>query len=247
MIREFEHTAYGKVRATHVDDEPCFNLKDLCRIFHIKSVSEIRTKLNDSSVKLVTVPSEKGDQNMFFVTADHLSTVLVQSKRKEAEIIGDWLYRVVLPQLIKFESYQIDTFKDPEKAIELIEEFEDLKVKATILETQLKMNAPKIKSIDALLGTTSAVDLDVVHERIKYKNIGKDVLLKILRASHVLDEENVPFQDFCDRKLFRVVETKVVSGGSHYSQRKAYVYRSGITFIERILKEYDGRQQRKEK
>lgn len=247
MIREFEHTAYGKVRATFVEDEPCFNLKDLCRIFQIKSVSEVRSKLNDASVKLIPVPNEKGEQNMFFVPADHLTTVFFQSKREDAERIGDWLYRIVLPQLIKFDTYQVDTLQDPEKAVDFLDEFQDLKVKANILETTLKMNAPKIKAIDALLGSSSCVDLDIIHSYIRYKNIGKDVLLKILRATHVLDEENVPFQDFCDRKLFRVVEARVVSGGSLYSQRKTYVYRSGITFIERILKEYDGNKQRKEK
>jgi phage antirepressor YoqD-like protein len=109
------------------------------------------------------------------------------------------------------------------------------------------MNTPKIKAIDNLLGTTSCVDLDMVHEVIRFKNIGRDVLLKILRTAHVLDEQNIPFQDFCDKKYFRVVEAKVVSSGTVIKSTKTYVYKGGITFIERILKEYDGNKQRKEK
>lgn len=247
MIKEFEHTAFGKIRATIIDDEPCFNLKDLCRIFEIRNVSEMRSKLNDSDVKLKAVPSEKGTQNMFFVTAEHLTTIFFQSKKKEAEVIGDWLYRIVLPQLIKFGTYQLEDMGDPNKVMEFLDEFQDLKVRANVLETTLKMNSPKIKAIDNLLGSTSCVDLDVVHEVIKFKSIGKDILLKILRATHVLDESNIPFQDYCDRKLFRVVEAKVVSGGSLYRSTRTYVYKSGITFIERILKEYDGNKHRKEK
>jgi prophage antirepressor-like protein len=247
MIREFEHNAYGKVRATIVDDEPCFNLKDLCRMFEIKSVSEVRTKLNDTSIKLVSVLHDKTHQNMFFVTADHLSTIFFQSKRKDAEVIGDWLYRTVLPQLIRYGIYQIEDFENPDKVIEFLDEFQELKVRANVLETTLKMNTPKIKSIDNLLGTTSCVDLDMVHEVIRFKNIGRDVLLKILRTSNVLDDQNIPFQDFCDKKHFRVVEAKVVSGGTVIKSTKTYVYKSGISFIERILKEYDGNKQRKEK
>jgi phage antirepressor YoqD-like protein len=162
-------------------------------------------------------------------------------------VIGDWLYRTVLPQLIRYGIYQIEDFENPDKIIEFLDEFQELKVRANVLETTLKMNTPKIKAIDNLLGTTSCVDLDMVHEVIRFKNIGRDVLLKILRTTHVLDEQNIPFQDFCDKKYFRVVEAKVVSGGTVIKSTKTYVYKGGITFIERILKEYDGNKQRKEK
>ena len=55
-----------------------------------------------------------------------------------------------------------------------------------------------------------------------------------------MDDSNVPHQEYCDKKYFRVVEAKVVSGGSTVTSQRTYVYRSGITFIERILKEYQG-------
>lgn len=246
MINEFEHNAFGKVRTTIVENEPCFNLKDLCRMFEI-SVTEIRSKVNDASVKLVEFDGEKGRQKMFYITADHLSTVFFQSKRKDAEVIGDWLYRCVLPKVIRYEKYKEYNFQDPEVALAFLDNFEELKVRTNVLETTLKMNMPKIKAIDKLLGTTSCVDLDLVNEVIKFKNVGKDMLLKILRATHVLDEQNIPFQDFCDKKYFRVVEAKVVAGGTVIKSIKTFVYKSGITFIERILKEYDGNKQRKEK
>jgi anti-repressor protein len=246
MIKEFEHTAYGKIRTVYLENEPYYNLKDLCRLFEIKSITDIRPKLRDSQIKTVPVDTDRGIQNMFFVNAENLSTIFFQSKRKDADIILNWLYRTVLPELIKFGAYNISEYKDSSKVIELLDSFQELKVRNSVLETNLLLNSPKLKAMDQLFGTSSCVDLDMVHEIIKYKGITKDILLKILRATHVLDESNIPFQDFCDRKMFRVVEAKVVTGGSTYRSVKTFVYRSGINFIERILKEYDGHKHRRQ-
>jgi len=240
MIKEFESALYGKVRTAIIEDEPCFNLKDLCRMYEIKNMNEVRTKLNDSGIKTLAVTTEKGAHNTFFITADNLANLFFQSTKAEAEVISDWLYRIVLPQLIKYGTYKVEDLQDPNKAIEFLEEFQDVKVRATILETTMKLNTPKIKMIDKLLGSSSCIDLDMLHEVIKFKEIQKADLFRILRAVHILNDNNLPLQEFCDRKHFRVVEAKVVAGGSIKKSIRTYVYQSGISLVERLLKEYEG-------
>lgn len=247
MIREFEHATFGKVRATFVDGEPCLHLSDLTKLFKIENASQIRSKLEKDSTKLVEVPSERGTTNNFFVSISQLSVFFFQSRAREATQIGDWIYRDILPQLTTYSLYQIQDLKDPKKAVEFLELFEDLKIRAHVLETELKINAPKVKAINELLGSGNCVDLDSVHEVIRFKSVSKEILFKILRATHVLDERNIPFQDFCDKKFFRVVESQTTACGKTYISLRTFVYRSGIAFIERILKEYDGRKLRKEK
>jgi prophage antirepressor-like protein len=240
MIQEFENTLYGKIRTSIIDDQPCFNLKDLCRLYEIKSVTECRSRLNDAGVKMASVPSEKGAQNMFFVTADNLAGCLFQSTKTEAELISDWLYRIVLPQLVKYGSYKVEDFHDPNLVVQFLDEYQDMKIKTNVMETRLKIDEPKIKAMNKLLGTNNCVDLDVVHEVIKFKGIQNAELLKVLRAGHVLNDNNKPLQEFCDMKYFRVVAAKVIVGGSVVTSDRVYVYQSGVSFVERMLKEYDG-------
>ena len=240
MIKEFDNPQYGKVRTSIIEDKPCFSLKDLCHVFRIKSVNDCRSRIPSDGVKIVPVPTQKGaSQNMYFVTSDYLSSCLFQSTVPEAEGIGDWLYRIVLPQLSKFNQYQVEDFQDPILAVKFLDEFSDLKVKVSVLETTLKLNEPKIRSIDRLLGSNNCVDLDAVHDVLKFKGLRHADLLKILRTTHVLNDDNVPLQEYCDKRYFRVVEAKAVIGATIVSSQRAYVYQSGITFIERILKEYE--------
>ena len=241
MIKEFHNNRYGKVRTAIIDDQPCFNLKDLTHIYGIKNINDFRSRIPSNAVKTLEVKDSNGaSKNKYFIIADYLSSCMFQSTKTDAEAISDWLYRTVLPNLIKYQKYNVDEFKDPDVALKFLEEFEDLRVRHSVVETQLKLNAPKIKYIDRLLGTGSATDLDMVHEVIRYHGLKSTELLKILRAKRILDDSNVPHQEYCDKKYFRVVEAKVVSEGSTVTSQRTYVYRSGITFIERILKEYQG-------
>jgi len=240
MIREFEHQVHGKVRTALIEDDPCFNLKDLCRMYDIKSVNDIRPKLNETGIKILSVTNEKGKQNMLFITADNLTNLFFQSTKAEAEVISDWLYRSVLPQLISYGAYHVDELQDVNKLIAFLDDYQDTKAKANVLETTLKLNTPKIKMIDQLLGSSSCVDLEILHEVIKYKGFQRAELLKVLRATHVLNDENLPLQEFCDKRHFRVVEAKVVAGGTVTTSVRTYVYQSGVAFIENILKEYGG-------
>lgn len=241
MIKEFENNLYGKVRTAIIEDQACFNLKDIVNIYGIKSTNDCRSRIPSESVKVIDVSTvNNGNKNMYFITADQLSSCMFQSTKTEAEGISDWLYRIVLPQLLKYYTYRVDDFKDPDLILKFLDEFEDLRIKNNIVETQLKLNAPKIKYIDMLLGTSSCIDLDIAHELIKYQGLKSTELLKILRAKRVLDDTNIPLQEYCDKKYFRVVEAKVVCAGSVISSQRTYVYKSGITYIERILKEYEG-------
>ena len=241
MIKEFHNNRYGKVRTAIIDDQPCFNLKDLTHIYGIKNINDFRSRIPSNAVKTLEVKDLNGaSKNKYFIIADYLSSCMFQSTKTEAEAISDWLYRTVLPNLIKYQKYNVDEFKDPDVALKFLEDFEDLRVRHSVVETQLKLNAPKIKYIDRLLGTGSATDLDMVHEVIRYHGLKSTELLKILRAKRILDDSNVPHQEYCDKKYFRVVEAKVTSGGSTVTSQRTYVYRSGITFIERIIKEYQG-------
>lgn len=241
MIKEFENSLYGKVRTAIIEEQACFNLKDITNIYGIKSVNQCRSKIPSKSVKTLEVKSSTGvSKNMYFVTADQLSNLMFQSTRTEAEGISDWLYRTVLPQMMKYQAYRVEDFLDPDKIVSFLEDFEDLRIRNNIVETQIKLNAPKLEMINKLLGTNNCFDLAVVHEVIGYHGLKSTELLKILRVSKILDDNNQPLQEFCDKRYFRVVHASSTAGPSVITNDRVYVYKSGITFIEKIVKAYGG-------
>jgi prophage antirepressor-like protein len=236
MIKEFVNVEHGKLRTSIVEKEPYFCLLDVARLLNIKSVQECRKIIPSNDIKYVTVKKEK---TKLFISAKYLTTCLFLSRKPEADMIYDWMFRTVLPQLVKYIDYKVEDFTDPSTVVQFLDEYQDLKIRNNILESTMKLDAPKLRFIEKLLGSTSCVDLDVVHEVVKYRGIRNNGLLKILRASYIIDEGNIPYQEFCDRKLFRVVESKVIVGGSVITTIRTFVYKSGIRFIEKILKEYE--------
>ncbi len=239
MVREFRHAEYGVIRVTIIKNQPYFCLVDLGRILDIQNVTNCRTKIPAEEIISVKVKKAKNCRSKLFISAKQISTCIFQSKKVEAEEINDWLLRIVLPEVIKYRNYNIDEYNDPNKLIKFLDEYQELLVKNRILETDIKLNKPKLIYINKLLGTKNWVDLDSVHSVIKYKGIKNMELLKILRAVHVLDENNIPYQEYCDRKYFRVVEAKAVTCGSVITTVRTFVYKSGITFIEKILTEFE--------
>lgn len=239
MIREFENAKYGVVKATTIDEHPYFCLIDIARILDIKNAKDCRVGIPSSDVKTLEVKQGKTKIKRIFINAKHISRCIFKSKNTNAQQINDWLYRVVIPHLIKQLAYDVESFNDPETVIQFLDELQDLKIRNTVLETNKKLNAPRLNLINKLLGSKSCVDLDMVTKVIKFRYLTNTDLYKILRSNHVLDDNNVPYQEFCDRKYFRVVESKVVSGGEIIRQQRTYVYKSGISFIEKILTEYE--------
>ena len=239
MIKEFSNAEYGVVRTSIVEDQPYFCLVDIARLLDIKNVQECRTKIPASEIKTIEVTEESGKTNKLFILAKYISTCMFASKKAEAEMINDWLYRIVLPQLMKYGDYQVDDFQDPNVVIKFLDEYQDIKVRNSVLETDKLLNEPKLKYFNKLLGCSQCVDLDIIHNVLKFQGIGSMEIFKILRATHILNDQNQPYQEYCDRKYFRVVEAKSVAGGSILTSNRTYVYKSGITFIERILSEYE--------
>lgn len=241
MIREFKNAEYGVVSTTIIKEQPYFCLVDIARILEINNAKNCRTGIPSSDVKTLKVKMGNSTVKRIFINAKHISTCLFKSKHKKAQQINDWLYRVVIPQLMKHIDYDLDSFEDPETIMQFLDEFQDLRIRNTVLETDKRLNGPRLNLINKLLGSKSCVDLDAVTKVIKFHHLSNADLYKILRSNHVLDEMNQPYQEFCDRKYFRVVESKVVSGGEIIRQQRTYVYKSGVSFIEKILTEYEGK------
>ncbi len=239
MIRKFKNEEYGQVRTTLINNEPYFCLVDVARAFDISDSNVCREIIPSKDIQSVEIVNEKNKENKLFIKKEHISTLLYRSKKKNAELVNNWLYATVLPQLINQLEYNIDDFKDPNKLVGLIESNNDLRIRNTVLETINKLNEPKVKAMDKIVGSSKCYDIDVVNRVVKYPNISPADLIKILRVTGVLDETNRPYQEYCDKRYFRVVESRSVEKGAMMTSTRTYVYNSGVNFINKILGEYE--------
>ncbi|WIF89026.1 phage antirepressor KilAC domain-containing protein [Acholeplasma laidlawii] len=157
------------------------------------------------------------------------------------------LYLKVIPTLRTYIDYDINRFNNPDVLVQFLDQYEDLKIKSNIMQTTLKVNEPKTKMVDALMEIKNCYDLSNVHEMLKFRGTRNTQLLKILRSYNILDKENMPRTEYIDKRYFRVVEAKASHETKMITVKRVYVYQSGINFIEKLMRQYEGERYAKTK
>jgi prophage antirepressor-like protein len=234
MITEFHNVKYGRLRGSLIDDTPYLCLTDVARMLGVSNSHLCRTKIPDKDIVKLEVGKSK--HTRLFVNAKHISSCIFKSTLKDAEKISDWIYKTVLPKLMNIFD-EVEHYNDLYNILEFIDEFNQLKRKNTILETEMKLTKPKLKYIDKLIGSSKVFDLESAPFLLRYPGLSVADLYKTLRTKNVIDDNNRPYQEYCDKKYFRVVVSTYAEKGTKVSNHRTYVYKSGLAFIEKLLKE----------
>ena len=125
-LKLFENKEFGKVRVELVDNEPYFNLNDVCKILGIGNSSDVRKRLNDKGVVLIDLLTNGGNQKSNFINESNLYKCIFQSKKKNAMKFTDWVTEEILPSIRKYGEYKLKN------------EIENLKVRNNELQRQIK-------------------------------------------------------------------------------------------------------------
>lgn len=98
----FKNEELGEIRTALINNEPYFNLKDVCNILEIKNVSDCKSRLKKDGVATTEVIDSLGrTQEANFIDESNLYKVIFQSRKKEAEAFTDWVTSEVLPSIRK--------------------------------------------------------------------------------------------------------------------------------------------------
>jgi len=101
---------------------------------------------------------------------------------------------------------------------------------------QLQLVQPKVDFHDAVVGSSDTIDMGQV-AKVLNCGIGRNKLFEILREKKVLRENNEPFQSYCDRGWFRMVESKYqLPNGDIRINIKTVVFQKGVDGIRKMLK-----------
>ncbi len=180
----------NEVKTTLINNEPYFNLKDICDILEIKNISDCKGRLNKKGVVTADTLTNGGIQKSNFINESNLYKVIFQSRKPQAEAFTDWVTSEVLPSIRKHGAYMTD-----EKAFDVLhnasgladllqQAAEQLKQK----DVQIERMKPKALFADAVASSKNSILIGELSKIIKANgyDIGQRRLFSWMRDNGYL-------------------------------------------------------------
>lgn len=146
----------------------------------------------------------------------------------------------ILPAIRKTGAYMTDqvierTLADPDYLIQIATRLKAEREARLIAEHKAAEMTPKAQFYDTVTGSKDCIDIGTAAKTLQFSK-GRTTLFRILRENKILMANNIPYQEFCDRGYFRVIETSFTKPtGEAGTYSKTVVYQRGLDFIRRML------------
>ena len=235
----FENGAMGSLRtAIDAAGRPVFCLRDACAILGIRNASDSRKRLKPSGVVTIKAKDGAGRGNSFlYVTEGNLYRLAFQSRKEGAEAFVDWVTEDVLPQIRRFGRYQVDqVMASAESAAALIEDYSESQARMAVMRHAWKECRGAREYVKRALDSYALRDLCDVAAFLGIDGIATADILKVLRANGVLDDRNMPYQEYVDRGWFRVdthsYQDRLAGTVTHV---RVFCYAAAVNAIRRML------------
>lgn len=205
------------VRTVQLNNQPYFNLKDVCEVLDIKNHKDVVSRLNPKGVDTTDTLTNGGTQKMTYINESNLYKTIFQSRKEEAEQFTEWVTSEVLPAIRKNGVYLTDekaydiTHNPQSLADLLLQAGEQLKQKEIIIQ-EMK---PKALFADAVATADTSILIGDLAKLIKQNghDIGQKRLFEWLRNHDYLiksgNSKNMPTQKSMELKLFEVKERTI--------------------------------------
>jgi prophage antirepressor-like protein len=243
QITEFEKESLGSLR-TAIDElsRPVFCLKDACNILDIKNPSDVKKRLKATGVVRICQTDGKKFNNFLFVTEGNLYRLIFQSRKEEAQAFMDWVTEDILPTIRRYGKYDVQAItKSNETAVAFLTTYSEFQTKIAILEKSQAENKEARDYVKRALDSYVLKDLYDVPEILGIHGIGISEVLSVLRNNDVIDNENVPLQEYVDKGWFRIdthsYQDKTAGTVTH---KRVFCYKVGINQIRKLLDKFGG-------
>lgn len=240
----FENETLGSLRTT-IDDygRPVFCLKDACTILDIKNPSDAKKRLKSSGVIRITKLDSNGKfNNYLYVTESNLYKLIFQSRKEEAQQFVDWVTEVILPQIRKYGRYDLKSItENNETAMAFLDSYNEFQTRIAILERNEQETKEARTYVKRALDSNVLKDLFDVPAILNISGIGITEVLKVLRDNAVIDESNMPYQEYVDKGWFRVdTHSYVDKSAGTVIHKRVFCYKVAINQIRRMLDKMAG-------
>lgn len=250
-LRMFNSPEFGEVRViTGADNEPKFCLVDVCQTLGLNP-SKIAQRLTDDVLSKYPIADALGrKQENNFVNEDGLYDVILDSRKKKAKMFRKWVTSEVLPTIRKTGGYMVTKQDDTPEMImaravmvaqETIKKHEqrvrELENDNKRQSAEITVMKPKADFYDTIMGTGKTIEMKDVAKLLDM-GIGRNNLFKFLREHKVVDERNVPYQLYVDKRWFKSIPVYFDDPhtGLPSMYLKTVVYPAGIDGIRQLLK-----------
>ena len=240
----FENDTLGSLRTT-IDDygRPVFCLKDACTILDIKNPSDAKKRLKSSGVVRITKLDSNGKfNNYLYITESNLYKLIFQSRKEEAQQFVDWVTEVILPQIRKYGRYDLKSItENNETAMAFLESYNEFQTRIAILERNEQEPKEARTYVKRALDSNVLKDLYDVPAILNIPGIGITEVLKVLRDNSVIDESNMPYQEYVDKGWFRVdTHSYVDKTAGTVIHKRVFCYKVAINQIRKMLDKMGG-------
>lgn len=240
----FENDTLGSLRTT-IDDygRPVFCLKDACTILDIKNPSDAKKRLKSSGVIRITKLDNNGKfNNYLYVTESNLYKLIFQSRKEEAQQFVDWVTEVILPQIRKYGRYDLKSITESnETAMAFLDSYNEFQTRIAILERNEQETKEARTYVKRALDSNVLKDLYDVPAILNIPGIGIIEVLKVLRDNSVIDESNMPYQEYVDKGWFRVdTHSYVDKTAGTVIHKRVFCYKVAINQIRKMLDKMAG-------
>lgn len=217
----FKNEEFGEIRTALINNDPYFNLKDVCNILEIKNVSDCKSRLKKDGVATTEVIDSLGrTQEANFIDESNLYKVIFQSRKKEAEAFTDWVTSEVLPSIRKHGAYATaetieSIISNPENGIKLLQALKAEQDKNKALEVENTELKPKALFADAVASSKNSILIGELSKIIKANgyDIGQRRLFSWMRDNGYLmksgEAYNQPTQKSMELGLMEIKKSTI--------------------------------------
>ena len=180
-------------------------------------------------------------RTMIGINESGLYALIFGSTLPGAKEFKRWVTSEVLPVIRQHGIYATPevvekSIQDPDYIIGILNRIKEQREELAAKDKYINVLEPKADFYDAVAGSRDTVSIGEVAKVLAIPGLGQNNLFKRLRELHILDDRNVPMQEFVDRGYFRVIEQRyTVPAGETRIHLKTLVYQKGLDYLRRRL------------
>lgn len=219
------------IRTVTVDGEPWFVAADVARTLGYRMASDMTRRLDSEDRGTRSVRTPSGQQDMTVISEAGLYAAILGSQIPGAREFKRWVTHEVLPALRQHGRYEVAPLDELEVARRYVLALEA----KNAAEAKVAELAPKAEAHDAFESADGTYSFEQVAKMLHAETgLGRNNLIKRLRAVAVLTDKNLPYQRYAQH--FHVV----ASSFEHTDGRREMSYTTrvrstGVDFIRRKL------------
>lgn len=244
-IKIFENKEFGQVRTIEENDRILFCGSDVAKALGYARPNEAIAKHCKGTSKRRT-PTAGGIQDMLFITEGDIYRLVVKSKLPSAEKFESWVFDEVIPSIRKHGAYMTpETLQaailNPDTMIQLCQALKEEQEKRKALEVKVEEDKPKVEWADQCLESNTTLKIGDYAKLIHRENdieIGQNRLFNFLRSRNILNENNMPYQEYMDRGWFEVIERPVQTVNGTIIKYTPKITPKGQQGLLKVIKKY---------